>query len=129
MAKAVKKTPPSRVRYEAANPTVSCRVPKEVYDRLQWVRRTEGRSFADVLKIGLGIIEVRAKDQEEIMEEAFGESYAIGYADAEDTFKVTYPCKVCREILAVTSTKEKEAIKEYMQEHGWGHAECISRGR
>ncbi|MBF8267727.1 MAG: hypothetical protein HW388_1235 [Dehalococcoidia bacterium] len=60
MTKAVRKTPPSRVRYETANPTVSCRVPTEVYDRLQAVKEAEGRNCADVLKIGLGILEARA---------------------------------------------------------------------
>ena len=129
MAKATKKPPPSRVRYEAANPTVSCRVPKEVYDRLQAVGREKGRSFADVLKIGLGILEARAKEEEEIMEDAFSQGLEHGRLDAEQTYKVTYPCKVCRKPMAVTFTQEKEAIKQYMQEHGWGHGKCVHGSR
>ncbi|MBI4201202.1 MAG: hypothetical protein HY531_02805 [Chloroflexi bacterium] len=129
MAKAAKKTPPSRVRYEAANPTVSCRVPREIYERLEKVKQVESRSFADVLKIGLGILEVRAKAEEEIRRRSHGEGHKKGYAEAERTFKVTYPCQVCRKTITVTSTKEKEAIQQYMQEHGWGHAECIKGSR
>lgn len=129
MAKAAKKNPPSRVRYEAANPTVSCRVAKEVYDRLQAVRKTEGRSFADVLKIGLGILEVRAKEEGKIRIDALDEGYGVGYEEAEAEYEVVYPCKVCREPIAVTSDQERQAISQYMQEHGWAHAECIRGSR
>ena len=129
MAKTAKKTPPSRVRYEAANPTVSCRVPKVVYDRLQAARKTEGRSFADVLKIGLGILEVRAADERKIRQQSHGEGYKGGYAEAERLYKVVYPCNVCREPIAVTSTQAKQAISQYMQEHGWAHSECLQKNR
>lgn len=132
MAKAGKKNPPSRVRYEQRHPTVSCRIPKDVYDRLQAVKAAEGKSFADVLKIGLGILEVRVKEEGEVRKQAHAqgykkghaEGYGKGYAEAENLYKVTYPCSVCRKTLMVTSTNEKEAIKKYMQEHSWGHAEC-----
>src|SRR3989304_2007661 len=115
MARAVEKKPPSRVRYEAANPTVSCRVPKEVYDRLQVIRRTEGRSFADVLKIGLGILEVRAKEEGEIRKQSHREGYKKGYAEAEGLYKVVYPCNVCWKPLEVTSTNAKAAVKQFME--------------
>ncbi len=49
MAKTVERKAPSRARYEQAHPTVSDRVPKEIYDRPQAIKRTEGRSFADFL--------------------------------------------------------------------------------
>lgn len=129
MAKAGKKAPPSRVRYEAANPTVSCRVPKGVYDRLQVIRKTEGRSFAEVLKIGLGILEVRAEAEGKIRTQSHAEGYKRGYTEAERTYKVTYPCKVCRKLLTATSTKERQAVGQYMQEHGWGHGECVQGRR
>ncbi len=124
MAKVVKKTPPSRVRYEAANPTVSCRVPKEVYDRLRAVMKAEGRSMADVLKVGLGLLEVEVSKKKEAREQGFGEGYEGGFEDAADLYRVTYPCKICGKTLEVTSANEKKAISKYMQEHGWGHAEC-----
>jgi predicted CopG family antitoxin len=127
MARDVKRKPPSRVKYEGSHPTVSCRVPKEVYDRLQAAKEAEGRSFVDFLKTGLGIIEVQAKEEGEVRKQAHAEGYKRGYADAERTFKVTYPCTVCRKTLTVTSPKEKEAIRQYMQEHGWGHKECHDR--
>jgi hypothetical protein len=127
MAKAAKRKAPSRVRYELGHPTVSCRVLREVYDRLQVVKKAEDKSFADVLKIGLGILEVRVKEEEEVREQGYAEGYRKGYADAERLYKVTYPCSVCRKMLTVTSGDEKEAIKQYMQEARWGHRACFEK--
>ena len=129
MTKHIKKKSPSRVRYEQAHPTVSCRVSQKIYDRLQAVREREGRSFADILKVGLGLLEVRAKGEAEIRKQGHAEGYKKGYAEAARTYMVTYPCSVCRKILAVTSTNAKEAIRQYMQEHGWGHQECHEKSR
>ncbi|MBF8267726.1 MAG: hypothetical protein HW388_1234 [Dehalococcoidia bacterium] len=61
------------------------------------------------------------------MADAYSHGLEDGQWNAERTYKVVYPRKVCRKPIAVTSTQEKEAIKQYMQEHGWGHAECHDR--
>ena len=124
MTKAKRKAP-SRVKYEQAHPTVSCRVPTEVYDQLQVAKEAEGMSFADILKVGLGILEVRAREEAEVRERGRETGYREGYAEAERLYKVTYPCSVCDEMLEVTTEDQKKAIKKYMPEHGWGHSECV----
>jgi hypothetical protein len=127
MTKTPKSKAPSRVRYEQGHPTVSCRLPRDVYDELRSVIDAEGKSFAGVLKIGLGILEVRVKDEEEIRKRGYAEGYTKGYAEAEYLYKVTYPCNVCGKTITVTSGSAKEAINKYMQEHGWGHNSCHER--
>ena len=127
MAKAVKRKAPSRVRYEQSHPTVSCRIPRDIYDKLRAVIDAEGKSFADVLKIGLGILEVQAKEEGEVRKKGHAEGYKKGYAEAARLYMVTYPCRICGKTLMVTSGDEKEAIKKYMQEHGWGHKKCHER--
>ena len=124
MTKTAKRKPPSRVRYERSHPTVSCRVPRELYDRLEKARKTERRSFADFLKIGLGVVEAQARKEEGIREQAYGEGYEGGYTKAQYTYVVTYRCNVCGQSITESTTAEKEAIREYMNEHGWGHGEC-----
>ncbi len=119
-----RKLPPSRIRYEQNNPTVSCRVPLEVYERLQAVREAEGKSFADLLKIGLEIVEPKIKTARKARTEGFDEGYEEGYADAEHKYKVTYACRKCRKTTEITSQAEKEAVKSYMEEQGWGHNKC-----
>ena len=54
-----KKKSPSRIKYEQRHPTVSFRVTKELYDRLQAVKEAEGLSNTDILKVGVGLLEVR----------------------------------------------------------------------
>jgi len=129
MAKATKRQPPSRVRYEQSHPTVSCRVPREVYDRLQAVKKAEGKSFADILKTGLGILELREKDKRKIRRQSHAEGYRKGYAEAERLYKVTYPCCICGEIIEITSSEAKQAASQFMQEHRWGHIACHERRR
>ena len=43
------------------------------YDKLRAVIDVEGKSFADVLKTGLGILEVRVKKEEEIRKKGHAE--------------------------------------------------------
>ena len=120
---------PSRVKYEQENPVVSCRVPKELYERLWRAKQADGRSFADILKIGLGILEVKAKTEQEARQQGFEEGFGEGYDYAERRYKVTYRCSVCRKVMEVTEEDEKKAIEQYMREQGWGHGECHERRR
>jgi len=126
---AEKRKAPSRKRYEQSHPTVSCRVPKDVYDRLQAAKEMEGKSFADFLKIGLGVLEVQAKNEADLIKQGYVIGYKKGYAEAETTFKVTYPCSICGKALTVTSQDEKEAIRGYMRENGWRHMACHEQRR
>ncbi len=48
-----KQLPPSRVRYEAANPTVSVRISREFHEELEDLKEMSGLSMADILKAGL----------------------------------------------------------------------------
>jgi len=121
--------PPSRKKYEEDNPVVSCRVSKELYNRLRAIKKTEGKSMADILKAGLGLFEVKVRAEKEVRQEAYEEGQLNGYELAESEYKVTYPCSICGKSTEVTTEEEKKAIRRYMVEHGWGHANCINRRR
>lgn len=127
MAKTAKNKAPSRVRYEQTHPTVSCRVSREVYSVLQKVKVAEGKSFADILKVGLDIIEAKTREEGEIRKKSYTEGYQKGYSNAECKYKITYPCSVCGEAIELSSREAKQAVSEYMQEHGWGHRACHER--
>ena len=129
MARTTKTKPPSRVRYEQSNPTESCRISSEIYDRLQAAKKSEAKSFADILKIGLGILELREKDTRKIRRQSRAEGYREGYAEAEHIYKVTHPCCICGETLEITSREAKQAASEYMRKSGWGHIACHERRR
>jgi hypothetical protein len=127
MTKSKKRKTPSRIKYEHDHPTVSFRTFGELKDRLQAVKKAEGKSVTDVMKVGVGLLEVKISKEREARKQGYDEGFNDGYEKAEALYKVTYPCKVCRKMLTVTSKEEKEAIKRYMLEHGWGHAECHNR--
>lgn len=127
MARRKKNKPPARDRYEKSHPVISFRVDKELYDRLKAVKKVEGRSMADILKAGLGLIEVKIRTEKEIWQQGYDEGQLNGYELAESEYKVTYPCSICGKSIEVTTDEEKKAIATYMREHGWGHADCINR--
>ena len=122
-----KKKTPSRVKYEESHPTVSFRISRELCDRLQVVKKAEGKSTADVLKVGVGLLEVKVSEEKEAKRQGYEEGFGEGYERAESRYKVTYRCSVCRKTLEVTSVKEKEAVGRYMREHRWGRADCVDR--
>jgi hypothetical protein len=127
MAKIAKRKAPSRIRYEQSHPTVSGRVTLEIYQKLQAVKNAEHKSFTDILKIGLGLLEVKVSQEKEARQQGYGKGYYNGYIKAADLYMVSFPCKVCGKMIIATDNPEKEAIKTYMLEHGWAHAECCDR--
>ena len=124
MPRAAKKQPPSRIKYEQTHPTVSCRVSREIYDRLVEARKVNDKSFADILRIGLGKQQVQTKKIDEARKKGYDNGYKIGYAIAKLHYKVTYHCSKCGRMTEVDQPNEKEAIDRYMREHGWSHQEC-----
>ena len=126
MAKISKHKAPSRIKYERDHPTVSCRVSRDIYDRLVEAK-AEGNSFADILKLGLGKLEVQLKKVGEARKQGWDEGYKKGYADAALRYKVSYPCSICGQIIEVTTPQEKQAINECMRQRGWAHETCIGR--
>jgi hypothetical protein len=127
MAKGKRNKTSSRIRYEQSHPTVSFRVSRELYDRLQAVKKAEGKSITDVLKVGVGLLEVKIRSEEKIKLQGYDKGYEKGIEDALELCEVSYPCSVCGETIIVETKEEKKAIAKYMVEHGWGHAKCIER--
>ncbi len=117
--------PPSRIRYDQQHPVVSFRVPKELYDRLEAVKKTEGKSTTDVLKIGVGLLIAKIRAEAAIKQEGYDQGYDKAAQGAHELFAVTYRCSVCGKIIEIESDEAKKAAGEYMTEHGWGHTDCV----
>jgi len=124
-----KKKSPSRDRYEKNNPVTSFRLSKEDGDYSLAMRKKEGMSHADVYKVGLGLIKVKIRSEDEIRKEAHDKAEVEGFEFSESIFKVTYPCSVCRKPIELDTPEEKKAAARYMTEHGWAHGECHEQRR
>jgi len=107
--------PPSKIRYDESHPTVSVRVTRELYDQLKELREESGKSLGDILREALKLQAPSVK-----------KAYQRGYEAAKNEFAVFYKCSVCGGNLTVTTAKEKEAIAQYMREHGWRHGKCVT---
>jgi hypothetical protein len=118
-----KNSPPSRIKYERANPVISFRVPKEVCDRLVQVQRS-GVSRVKVLKAGLGLYEPVVRAEEKMRQQGYDEGYEKASDLGWELWAVTYPCRKCGKELTVDTEWEKKAIREFIAASGWGHSDC-----
>jgi hypothetical protein len=118
---------PSWIKYDAAKPVISFRTDKELDERLEAVKKTEGKSNADVMRDGVGLNEVKIKSEAKIRQEAYDQGWEKGIDEAFEVFVVTYPCSKCGKEITVDSPEEKKAIRKYMREHRWCHVACINR--
>jgi hypothetical protein len=116
--KAKRSVPPSRVRYEEANPAVTVRISRGLRDELAKLKEEHGLSLADVFRIGLET----ARPQLDAAEQR-GEKK--GYQKAKREYAVTYWCARCRQRhLTITSAEEKEAAANLMFRAGWQTPAC-----
>lgn len=124
MSKGKKKKSPSRAKYERSHPTRSFRTSKELDDRIEAVKKAENMSLTDIVKVAVGLIEVKVRAEEEVRREAYDEGKLNGYELAESVYKVTYPCSICGKPMEVTTEEEKKAIRRFMIENRWHHGDC-----
>ena len=71
--------PPSRQRYEQSHPVIAIRVDKALYDELKAIKESDGKSFGDILRLGLKIQKAAAT-------KSYQKGYSKGYADTEGLF-------------------------------------------
>lgn len=120
-----KKVPPSRTRYEKNNPTVSFRVHKDIFDRIQQTKNIGGNSFADIFMAGLGKMEARVKKLEEARREGYNKGYQKGYTEATLKYRIACRCFICGQEEEVIHPSDKQSILQYFK--GWAHPECLRR--
>jgi len=124
MAKKRRKNPPSQKKYDEANPVVSFRVLKNYRERYLVMRRKRGTSHGDVYRAGLGILEKKMKDEEQIRQETYDEGLEKGIEYGEELYAVSCPCSKCGKKKTVINKDEKKAITRFMIANRWQHADC-----
>ena len=129
-----RRTPPSRLRYEASHPTVTVRVTRELYDQLQTLRNQANFSYAEILKTGMDKLEPTAEKayqrglqdgREKGRKEGHGDGVKKGWDWAVGMYAVPYYCSRCgRKHLAIASDEERASAAELMYEAGWHDPDC-----
>ena len=66
----------------------------EFTNKLKEVRRIEWLSYADIIRIGLGIIEPKARTAKEQWDKWYEESFEKGWRNTKLTYTITYSCCV-----------------------------------
>jgi hypothetical protein len=104
--------PPSRLRYEERNPAITFRVPIEQQKKLADIRRRTGHTISQILREGLGLVEVKA-----------GDAYNRGFKDGLGRFEA--PCSICGKPLEFDIKKESDAKAVLLKAFAdWCHGEC-----
>ena len=124
--KGKKSAPPSRLRYEKANPAVTVRISSELRAKLAELKETHDLSLGDVLRIG---VEKAKPDLDAAFERGEFEGYEAGfdegYEGAKEDYEVTYWCSQCRRRnMSIYSDEENEAAAQLMYDAGWHSTAC-----
>lgn len=115
---AKKRVPPSRLRYEAANPVISMRVSRVLYLQLRDIKQITGKSVADILREAMGAQYDRGT-------EAWQLGFSSGYKKAQEKYRVHFRCHGCGGTVTLIGQKAMLAAAELMREAGWGHGQCV----
>ncbi|MBA7607956.1 hypothetical protein ES703_15126 [subsurface metagenome] len=112
-----KKIPPSRVRYEATHPIVSCRVSRDEYAQLDEIRTTQGKSLAAILLVGAGLLAPN-KDEKALREKAFQEGFKEATRQVLREVEIG-KCCVCGKPLLwdLTDAEHRRILSEVLRDH------------
>ena len=59
---------------------------------------------------------------------AYDRGHYRGYREAEDTFKITYPCVICSEpVTMMPNSNDHMLAQRYLRERGWAHGTCFKK--
>jgi flagellar biosynthesis/type III secretory pathway protein FliH len=124
-----KHKPPSRIKYEQNNPTISFRIQRSLYDKLKSVLKEKNMSNADFIKAAL---QEKQKNIDSNQYKNYTESYELGkkdglmqgYSKAQDDFAFWCSCYKCKRPFYVKpGTKEYQMVIDQMKEK-YCHLEC-----
>ncbi len=109
-----KHVPPSRLKYEAAHPTVSFRLTKEEHAKLEAMRKRSGLSLAEMAR---RVLDIRKKELDEAYDRGFHAAYG----------RFDLPCKVCGKSMHFDLKLERDAeaaaaIRQTFST--WRHTNC-----
>ena len=80
------------MRYEQSHPTVSFRLPKELYDQLMDQLASRDITAADFVKEALGAKRVKTPNIAEIKDTEYRQGYNEGYEDGYERAEIGLPC-------------------------------------
>jgi len=131
-----KRRSPSKDRYAESHPAVTVHFDLDAYHRLLALRAATGLSVNQLVRAALDSLEAQAatilqRGRQDGLAEGkeigYADGWKVGYLKAKATFRVTYPCHVCRKPVEVRAGNPdaKHAI-EALVEDEWGHGDCVA---
>ncbi len=133
MTRKGKRKPPSRVRYEAAHPTVSVRLSRQVRDRIDEIRAREGKSFGDILREAFGpraqaVNQAYDRGLNDGVRQGEEHGYRRGLEDgqvaAKNKYLVMFRCYICGGWIELSSDDAKAEASQCMEKNRWRHSLC-----
>ena len=102
---------PSRIKYEENNPAITCRVPKELKEKIEKMKKMTGKSISQIIVEILTNAEI---DFSKVVEKVKEEN------------AIWFYCKKCKKkVYIIPNSKCHNEMIRYMEEHGWCHGECL----
>ncbi|KYK21509.1 hypothetical protein AYK25_03430 [Thermoplasmatales archaeon SM1-50] len=121
--------PPSRIRYQENNPTVSVRMPRAWKEEFNKYLKETHLTAGDFFRIAFRKQKKNYKKvRSEVHQNGLNEGFHNGYEKARKNYRIWYYCAFCKkEIDLLPNSNEHRDIIEYIKEKGWIHETCAKR--
>jgi hypothetical protein len=107
---------PAKIKYDETHPIISFRCTPALKKKLNDIKKMSDKNVADILKEA---VKIQAPSTEN--------AYGKGVIMAKLTYTVTFRCHKCGQMIEVHTNEEKEAARQYMEQHGWAHISCPNK--
>jgi hypothetical protein len=127
-----KKLYPSQERYNANNPSVSFRLPKEEKKKLEKIAERDGKTIGEYVRDFLKGIVVKREKEITSYNRGFKDGYARGfdkgYEQGKEDWQIWFKCSECGEpcYIRPNDKAHKEILKGFVF-FGWAHKSCIAK--
>ena len=116
--------PPSRIKYENNNPTISARLPKEKHDRLLAILVVLKMTLTQLLLHFIGEYDPKVTPVEEARKQGLNEGWKRGVSWAREKYLFSAPCTRCGKEIILTDKESKDVVRNILRQNGWQHADC-----
>jgi hypothetical protein len=123
------------VRYADSHPSITVHFDLDTYGKVMSLRERSGVTANQLVRQALGSVErhvdaIQAQGREANLEEGrkagYLEGYKVGYAKAVAMYRLTYPCAVCGQPIALrVGDKDAVEVADHLTEEGWAHSTCL----
>ncbi len=120
--------PPSRVRYDAENTSVSAKLTRDRRELIRKRQRRLNQSVGDMFDEWLQSMDTKLRDDDVAYEEGRKQGRREGFKEARGRYGIPFKCNNCKEVAFVQNPHHKKFLSDAIEGfEEWVHDVCPTR--